>query len=294
MDYMVRATAADDRVRAFVCTATDMVEKARRIHNTSPVATAALGRLLAAGSMMGLMMKGENDVLTIIVKGDGPVGKLTVTADSKGNVKGYPDEPNVIIPAKSNGKLDVGGAVGSGHITIIRDLGLKEPYVGQVELVNGEIAEDLTYYFTASEQIPSAVGLGVLMDKANFVKRAGGFIIQLMPETPEEVIKKLESNLASVTSVTSMMEEGLTPEGITHRLLAGLEIKFFERSPMAFKCNCSRERMIKALISIGEKELEKLVEEKEPAELVCHFCKEKYVFSVADLQEILELVKSDR
>ena len=291
MDYMVRATAADDHVRIFAAATVDMVEKSRQIHNTSPVVTAGLGRLLTAASMMGLMMKGDKDVMTIIVRGDGPVGKLTVTADSSGNVKGYADVPQVIIPPKHSGKLDVGGAVGKGTMTVIRDLGLKEPYVGQVELVNGEIAEDLTYYFTASEQVPSAVGLGVLIDTDNHVKQAGGFIMQLMPDTPEEVIAKLEANLAKIESVTAMMEQGLTPEDIINKVLEGLDTKIFDRQPVAYKCNCSTARMAKALISIGEKELSSLIEEGEPAELNCQFCGNSYKFSIDELKELLKAAK---
>ena len=193
-DYMVRATAAGAQIRAFACTTKELVEEARKAHNTSPVVTAGLGRLLSAGCMMGSMLKGEDDLITLIVRGDGPLQGLTVTADSKGRVKGYPLVPDVILPANAIGKLDVGGAVGRGYLKVIRDMGLKEPYVGQTELQTGEIAEDLTYYFALSEQVPSSVGLGVLMEKDNTVKQAGGFIIQLMPFAEEEVIARLEEN----------------------------------------------------------------------------------------------------
>ena len=291
MDYMIRGTAADDMVRVFAVTTRDTVERARQIHNTSPVATAALGRLLSAGSMMGPMMKGDKDLMTLRIKGDGPIGGITVTADSKGNVKGYPENPNVLIHAKPNGKLDVSGAIGKGYLTVIRDLGLKEPYVGQVELVSGEIAEDMTYYFTTSEQIPSSVGLGVLLDKANFVKQAGGFIVQLMPGVKDEIISVIENNLSGIKSVTSMLDSGMTPEDIAAFLMNGLDFKMLEKTPVGFNCGCSRERMAKAVISLGEKEIQEMIDDGEPIELNCQFCKGSYEFSVDELKEMLKAAK---
>lgn len=210
-DYIVRATAANAQIRAFAATTRETVEKGRCVHETSPVMTAALGRLLTAGAMMGSMLKGEQDVLTLQIRGDGPAKGITVTADSSANVKGYVVEPQVMLPPNDKGKLDVGGAIGHGLLSVIKDMGLKEPYMGQTELQTGEIAEDLTYYFATSEQVPSAVGLGVLMEKDNTVKQAGGFIIQLMPFAEEEVIEKLEKNLAQVSSVTSLLDEGKSP-----------------------------------------------------------------------------------
>ena len=291
MDYMIRGTAADDMVRVFAVTTRDTVERARQIHNTSPVATAALGRLLSAGAMMGPMMKGDKDLMTLRIKGDGPIGGITVTADSKGNVKGYPENPNVLIHAKPNGKLDVSGAIGKGYLTVIRDLGLKEPYVGQVELVSGEIAEDMTYYFTTSEQIPSSVGLGVLLDKANFVKQAGGFIVQLMPGVKDEIISVIEKNLSGINSVTSMLDSGMTPEDIAAFLMNGLDFKILEKTPVGFNCGCSRERMAKAVISLGEKEIQEMIDDGEPIELNCQFCKGSYEFSVDELKEMLKSAK---
>ena len=291
MDYMIRGTAADDMVRVFAVTTRDTVERARQIHNTSPVATAALGRLLSAGAMMGPMMKGDKDLMTLRIKGDGPIGGITVTADSKGNVKGYPENPNVLIHAKPNGKLDVSGAIGKGYLTVIRDLGLKEPYVGQVELVSGEIAEDMTYYFTTSEQIPSSVGLGVLLDKANFVKQAGGFIVQLMPGVKDEIISVIENNLSGIKSVTSMLDSGMTPEDIAAFLMNGLDFKILEKTPVGFNCGCSRERMAKAVISLGEKEIQEMIDDGEPIELNCQFCKGSYEFSVDELKEMLKSAK---
>lgn len=285
-DYMVRATAANAQIRAFACTTREMVETARAAHNTSPVMTAALGRLLSAGAMMGSMLKGEKDLLTLQIRGDGPGKGLVVTADAEGNVKGYPLVGDVIIPANAKGKLDVSGALGSGTLSIIRDMGLKEPYVGQVELQTGEIAEDLTYYFATSEQIPSCVGLGVLMERDNTVKQAGGFIIQLMPFTEEAVIEKLEKNLSQVASVTSMLEEGKSPEDILKTLLDGFDLEIVENRQPRFFCNCGKERIEKALISVGKKELQEMIEDGETIEVKCHFCNAGYEFTVEELEEI--------
>lgn len=285
-DYIVRATAANSQIRAFAATTKELVEFARAAHNTSPVATAALGRLLTAGSMMGVMMKGDKDLLTLQIHANGPIEGITVTADSKGNVKGYVGNPNVVIHANDKGKLDVAGAVGIGFMNIIKDMGLKEPYLGQTELQTSEIAEDLTYYFATSEQVPSSVGLGVLMEKDNTVKQAGGFILQLMPFTEEEVINKLENNLKRVTSVTGMLEEGKTPEQILETLLEGFDLEINDRIPTQFHCNCSKERVEKALISIGKKEIKEMIDEGQEIEMNCHFCNKNYLFSVEELKRI--------
>lgn len=288
-DYLVRAAAADAQVRAFAVTARDTVETARAAHDTSPVMTAALGRLLCAGAMMGSMMKGDADILTLQIRGDGPAGGLTVTADSKGRVKGYAVHPQVILPANSQGKLDVGGAIGAGTLQVIRDLGLKEPYVGQTDLQTGEIAEDLTWYFAASEQVPSSVGLGVLMEKNNTVKQAGGFIVQLMPFAEETVIEKLEANLSRIHSVTKLLEDGNSPEQILGILLEGMDMEILSTMPVEFSCNCSRDRVAKALYSIGKKEMDEMIADGEPIEVKCHFCNRAYQFSVEDLKQIRDL-----
>jgi len=285
-DYMVRATAADAQIRAFACTTKDLVEAARVAHNTSPVITAALGRLLSAGVMMGSTLKGDKDILTLQIKGDGPVGGITVTADSSGNVKGYPNVPDVIIPAKPNGKLDVSGAIGYGTLSVIKDMGLKEPYVGQTRLQTGEIAEDLTYYFATSEQVPSSVGLGVLMNRDNTVKCAGGFIIQLMPFAADEVIDRLEQNLAKVTSVTAMLDAGNTPEQMLELILEGLEPQVTETMHAGYYCNCNREKIEKVLVSLGKKEIKEMIEEGQEIEVNCHFCNTHYKFSVDELKEL--------
>ena len=290
-DYIIRATAANDQIRAFAAVTTEMVETAREHHNTSPVATAALGRLLTAGAMMGSMMKGEKDVLTLQTQAGGPLQGITVTADSQGNVKGYVGNPDVCIPANSKGKLDVAGAVGPGFLTVIKDMGLKEPYSGQVMLQTCEIAEDLTYYFATSEQVPSAVGLGVLMNKNNTVRQAGGFIVQLMPFAEEEVISRLEQNVQKINSVTNLLEEGHTPESLLEKVLEGFDIQINEKMDTRFHCNCSKERVAKALISIGRKELNEMIQEGKPIEMNCHFCNTNYNFTVEELKEILRRCK---
>ena len=290
-DYIIRATAANDQIRAFAAVTTEMVETAREHHNTSPVATAALGRLLTAGAMMGSMMKGEKDVLTLQIKAGGPLQGITVTADSQGNVKGYVGNPDVCIPANSKGKLDVAGAVGPGFLTVIKDMGLKEPYSGQVMLQTCEIAEDLTYYFATSEQVPSAVGLGVLMNKNNTVRQAGGFIVQLMPFAEEEVISRLEQNVQKINSVTNLLEEGHTPERLLEKVLEGFDMQINEKMDTRFHCNCSKERVAKALISIGRKELNEMIQEGKPIEMNCHFCNTNYNFTVEELKEILRRCK---
>lgn len=286
-DYIVRATAQGNQIRAFAAVTTETVETARRAHNTSPVATAALGRLLTGGAMMGVMMKGEKDILTLQIHAGGPLKGMTVTADSAGRVKGYVGEPNVIIPANARGKLDVAGAVGVGFLDVIKDLGMKEPYIGQVALQTSEIAEDLTYYFATSEQVPSAVGLGVLMNRDNTVRQAGGFIVQLMPFAEEAVISGLEKNVAGISSVTGLLEEGHTPESLLSTVLDGFDVEIVDQVPTEFYCNCSKSRVEKALISIGRKELNEMIQEGKEVELNCHFCNSHYTFSVEELKEIL-------
>jgi molecular chaperone Hsp33 len=290
-DYIVRATAADNQIRAFAITSRELVEKARQLHNTSPVATAALGRLLSAGAMMGAMMKGEKDLLTLQVKGDGPLGGITVTADSRAQVKGYVHEPAVLIPANSQGKLDVAGAVGKGMLQVIKDLGMKEPYVGQTALQTSEIAEDLTYYFAASEQIPSSVGLGVLLNRENTVRQAGGFIIQLMPYTEDKVIDNLEAKLSKMVSVTELLDQGLAPEQLLEKLIGDFGLVVNDTIPTEFSCNCSKERVEKAIISIGRKEIREMIQEGKPIEVKCHFCNHAYTFHIEELKEILHRAK---
>lgn len=291
-DYIVRATAAGAQIRAFACTGAETVETARKLHNTSPVVTAALGRLLCAGAMMGTMLKGERDILTLQIKADGPVQGLTVTADSGGNVKGYAQVPDVIVLAKPNGKLDVSGAVGQGMLSVIKDMGLKEPYSGQTLLQTGEIAEDLTYYFATSEQTPSSVGLGVLMNRENTVRQAGGFIVQLMPFAEEAVIDRLEQNLKQIHSVTELLDGGSTPWQMLERVLEGLEPEMTDTVPMAFSCSCRREKIEKVLVSLGRNELDQMIQEGQEIEVNCHFCNRQYKFSVDQLKELYQRSRS--
>lgn len=286
-DYIVRASAANTQIRAFAAVTTNLVEEARKRHETSPVATAALGRLMTGGVLMGSMMKNPTDMLTVQIKCSGPIGGLTVTADSQGNVKGYVFDPNVILPPK-NGKLDVGGALGQGVMTVIKDMGLKEPYSGQTILQTGEIAEDLTYYFATSEQVPSSVGLGVLMEKDNTVRCAGGFIVQVMPFIEDSVLDRLEQNIKNIRPVTSMLDDGHTPEEMLRQVLEGLEPEMTDTMPARFYCNCSKERIEKAIISIGKKDIRSMIDDGKDIEVKCHFCNTAYTYSVEELKELLK------
>lgn len=286
-DYIVRATAANAQIRAFAITSRELVERARSIHDLSPVITAGLGRLLTAGAMMGSMLKGEKDVLTLQIRSDGPVRGMTVTADAKANVKGVALEPQVMLPPNAIGKLDVGGAVGNGILSVIKDMGLKEPYVGQTQLQTGEIAEDLTYYFATSEQVPSAVGLGVLMEKDNTVKQAGGFIIQLMPFADDETISALEEKLKTMDSVTKILDDGNTPEQLLELLLGDLGLEINGTIPAQYLCDCSRERVEKAMISIGKKDIQEMIDDGKQIEVRCQFCDKIYNFEIDDLKKML-------
>lgn len=287
-DYIVRATAGDGSIRAFAATTRDLVQKAREIHHTSPVASAALGRLLTAAAMMGTMLKGEKDLLTLQVRGDGPLQGLVVSGDCRGQVKGYVFNPNAEVPDQYPGKLDVGGAVGRGYLSVIKDIGMREPYAGRIELVSGEIAEDLTYYFAQSEQTPSAVGLGVLVETDTSIRRAGGFLIQLLPGAEEETIALLEKRLQTVPYVTDLLDMGKTPEEVLEMLLGGMGLHIVDTLPASFACNCDKRRVEKALISIGREELEKIIEEDGKANLHCHFCAKEYDFTKEELLRLLE------
>lgn len=288
MDYILRATAGEGSVRVFVATTKETVQMAFESQKTSPVISAALGRALTAVSIMGSMLKSESDLITIKINGDGPGKGLVVTGDSQARVKGYPLNPIVDIPLKANGKLDVQAALGEGSLVVIKDLGLKEPYVGQIPLVSGEIAEDLTYYFAKSEQTPSAVSLGVLVDIDYSIKQAGGFIIQVMPDADENIISSLEEKLRTMKPLTTLLEEGNTPEDIANILLGDFSLNILDKIPVSFYCNCSKERVEKALISIGKKELENIIEEDKKATLHCHFCNKDYNFNEQELKDLLK------
>ena len=287
-DYMIRGTAAEGQVRFFAAFTKDTVEYARAAHNLSPICTAALGRLLTAGAMMGAMMKSEEDLLTIKIDCDGPITGLTVTADCAGHVKGYVKVTDVVLPPNDKGKLNVGGALDLGVLSVIRDVGLKEPYVGQTILVTSEIAEDLTYYFATSEQTPSSVGLGVLMNRDNTVSTAGGFIVQMMPGASEETIMAVEEGIRKVTSVTSLLSEGYTPETLIGLILGGLTPEILDTIPVAFTCNCSREKTEGMIESLPIEELSEMINEGKEIEVVCHFCGTRYLFGVEELQKMLE------
>ena len=286
-DYVIRATAGDGQVRAFVATTTNMVEEARKLHETTKVATAALGRTMTATSIMGLMMKNKGDKITVIIKGGGPIGTILATSNEKGIVKGYVENPYVEVPDYENGKLNVGAAVGNnGVVRVTKDLGLREPYNGAYPIVSGEIAEDLTHYFALSEQTPSIVALGVLTTSSK-VEHAGGFIVQLMPDATEETISQLEQNVSKLTSITNMMSEGKTPEEILNIVLEGLSPKILDTIEVGFECECSKERVKKVLIAVGKQELNSIIEEQKEAEIGCQFCNSKYKYTEEELLEIL-------
>ncbi len=286
-DYIVRAMAADGTVRAFAATTRDLVQEAQNRHKTSPVCTAALGRLMTAGAMMGTMLKGADDLVTLMIRGDGPMAGVTVTADSYGDVKGFVSNPNVWLPEKTPGHLDVGGAIGKGILTVVRDQEFGDPYSSQVNLVSGEIAEDLTYYFATSEQVPSSVGLGVLVGPGPKVRDAGGFIIQLMPGCTDATAEKLENKLKQVKSITEFLEQGMKPEDILQEILGDMDLEILDTLPTQFYCSCSKARMEKALITLGEKELQGMVDDGKPIELNCQFCGNSYKFTPEELRKIL-------
>ncbi len=292
-DYVIRATAAAGQVRAFACTTRGVAEEGRKVHNNFPICTAALGRLMSGALMMAADMKGERDLITLSIKSDGPIRGITVTADAQGHVKGYCANPRVILPSNASGHLNVGGAVGRGTLNVIKDIGLKDPYVGQIELRTGEIAEDLTAYFAVSEQIPSSVGLGVLLDRENnTVRQSGGFIIQLMPDASEETISFLEQKLQGIRSVTSMLDENMTPEDILKDILGELHLEINDRKEVSFYCGCSRERVEKALVSLGRDELSSMIADNKTEEVNCDFCGRHYYFSNAELKELYSRAKA--
>ena len=287
-DYVIRAIDEKGTIRVFVASTTNLVEEARKTHNTMPTGTAALGRTLTAASIMGTMMKNEKESISIQFRGDGPIKNIAVVSNSKGEVKGYVGDPTVDLPLKSNGKLDVGGAVGrNGRVIVIKDFGLKDPYIGQSSIVSGEIAEDLTYYFANSEQQPSAVNLGVLVDRDLSVKAAGGYIVQLLPGTLDEDIDKLEECIKNSEPISTLIDKGLTPEEILENVFGKFNMNILDRKEVSFKCNCSRDKIETTLRSLGEKEIKSMIEEDGKAEVICHFCNEKYNFSKEDLKSLL-------
>lgn len=287
-DQILRVTAADGMIRGFFADTRDTVNRAADIHRTTPVMSAALGRLLSAGVMMGLMLKNEDDLITLAIKSSGAAGGILVTADHRGRVKGYANNPGAEAELKANGKLNVSGVVGAGDLTVIKDMGLKEPYVGKTELQTGEIAEDIAYYFAQSEQTPSVVSLGVLVDVDYSIRQAGGFILQLMPGASDEIVEFLEQKVRELNGITTLYEEGQTPETLAERLFFDVGYTVLERVPVEFYCNCSRERVEKALVAIGKTELEKILAEDKKASVNCHFCNKQYDFSQLDLESLIQ------
>ncbi len=291
-DYVIRAIDKDKSIRVFVASTTNMVDNARKIHNTTAVASAALGRTLTATGIMGLMLKGSKDKISVQFKGDGPIGTILAVSNSNGEVKGYVDNPLVDLPLKKNRKLDVGGAVGKkGRLIVIKDLGLKEPYIGQSRLTTGEIAEDLTFYFASSEQQPSAVSLGVLVEKDLSIRASGGYIVQVLPNISEENLNKLEERISQSESISSLIDKGYTPENILDDIFGEFDMEIKEKHDISFKCDCSRERIEKVVISLGEEELQKIIEEDGQAEVSCQFCNTNYVFNKEQLTEFLREAK---
>jgi len=292
MSIIKRAIDAQGLVRVSFIDSRDIVQKAVDIHNTTPVVTAALGRTLTMAALIGSGMKSEEDTVSTFIKGDGPIGTIVCTADGKGNVKGCVANTQVDLPLKSNGKLDVGKAVGKGTLAITMDLGLKEPYVGQVPLVTGEIAEDFTYYYAKSQQIPTAISLGVLVDTDYSVKQAGGLFVQLMPGCDDETAALIEENFTALKPVTTMLEEGMSPDLIITSVMAGLFFKDLDDAEYEYRCDCSREKIEKALISLGEKELLAMINEDHGAQVTCRFCPEVYKFTEYELGELLKKAKA--
>lgn len=292
MDYMIRAIDKKQTFRLFMVKSTETVDEARRRHNTTPTASAALGRTLTAGLMMGYMMKNENDKLTVNINGGGPIGTILTVSDNIGHIKGYVDNPNVNLPLKANGKLDVGGAVGTnGKVTVMMDLGLREPYVGSTDIVTGEIGEDIAMYYWLSEQQNSAVALGVLVDIDYSIKSAGGFIVQPLPFIEDEDLEKLENVLNSLKSVSDYFDNDNDVEEIAKKLFSDFDIEITDKIPVEFRCDCSEERMEQALMTIGKDDLKQLIEEDKKIETVCHFCNEKYMFEGDKLKNILKFIE---
>ena len=291
-DYIVRAVSADGMVQAAAISARGMVERARQIHRTTPTATAALGRLLCGASLMGNALKGQGASLTLQCKGDGPLGTVLAVSDAEGNVRGYAANPQADLPLRQDGKLDVGGAVGhTGTLTVIKDLHMREPYVGTVDLLGGEIAEDIAGYFAESEQIPTACALGVLIDRDRSVRRAGGYLIQLLPGAGEDTIARVEGGVMAAGAVTALLEQNDDPEQLLRTVLSDFEVKILDKTPVSYKCYCSKERVERALISLGSEELEDILREQGGCRMTCQFCDAVYDFSGEELKKLLAELK---
>ncbi|KMY55979.1 heat shock protein Hsp33 [Bacillus sp. FJAT-27231] len=287
-DYLVKALAFDGQVRAYAVDTTETINEAQRRHHTWPTASAAMGRAMTAGVMMGAMLKGEEKI-TIKIEGGGPIGAILVDANSKGKVRGYVTNPQTHFDLNEHGKLDVRRAVGTdGLLTVVKDLGLREHFSGQTPIVSGELGEDFTYYFVASEQVPSAVGVGVLVNPDNSILAAGGFIVQIMPGAEEEVISLIEEKVSNMTPISKLIEQGMSPEEILYYVLGKENVKILEQMPVSFECTCSKERFGNAMVSLGKEEIQEMIDEDGQAEAQCHFCNEKYLFTREELEELKE------
>jgi molecular chaperone Hsp33 len=286
-DYIAKAMALDGQVRIFAAVTTGTVEEARKLHDMNPTPAAALGRVLTGAALMSQTLKGDDQSITIQIKGDGPIGGIVAVTDSHAGVRGYAYNPFFDVPLNEKGKFDIAKAVGSGYLNVIKDIGMKEPYIGYVDLVSGEIAEDLTYYYAFSEQIPAVTNLGVLIGVGGKVEAAGGFFIQLMPEAGENVIEKVEKGISGLLPVTTMIHQGRTPEDIINQIFTGEELEIFDTCSVGYKCNCSWERMERNLMSMGRKDLAEIAEDEKGAELQCHFCNKKYQFTQSEIRSLL-------
>lgn len=293
-DKLTRAITKDGFFKISAVVSTETVEQSRKFHNSSPVATAALGRLLTAGLLMGGELKEDNAKLTLQMSGDGPLGRVIVSANSKGEVKGYAENPQIDMPLNEKGKLDVGGAIGKGTLSVIKDLGLKEPYIGQVAIQTGEVGDDLAYYFMQSEQVPSVVALGVLVDRDFSVKCAGGFIIQVMPECNDESLTMLENSIAGIMSVTEMLSQGMDGVDMIKYAMLGFDTEILEESEVGYVCDCSRERMERAIVSLGKAEIDAIIKEQGQAEIVCSFCNKPYVFNTEELEAMRDRARDTK
>jgi molecular chaperone Hsp33 len=292
-DYLIKALAFDGQIRAYAISTTEMVSEAQQRHNTWPTASAALGRTMTASTMMGMMLKGEDNKITVKVEGGGPIGVIIVDSNTKGETRGYVTNPQTHFDLNSQGKLDVARAVGKeGYLSVLKDIGMREKFTGQVPLVSGELGDDFTYYFASSEQVPSAVGVGVLVNPDNSIKASGGFIIQVMPNASETIVELLEERIKAIPPISRLIEKGMTPEEILFELLGEDQVQILEKTPVRFQCTCSHERFGKAIVSLGEQEIKDIIEEDGQAETNCQFCNSTYVFSKEELQILLEQAKS--
>ncbi|WP_137792153.1 Hsp33 family molecular chaperone HslO [Bacillus sp. E(2018)] len=292
-DYLIKALACDGQIRAYAISSTEMVSEGQRRHDTWPTASAALGRAMTASTMMGMMLKGENNSITVKIEGGGPIGVIIVDSNTKGETRGYVTNPHTHFELNSKGKLDVARAVGKdGYLSVLKDIGMREKFTGQVPMVSGELGEDFTYYFASSEQVPSAVGVGVLVNPDNSIKASGGFIVQVMPNASDTIVDLLEERINAIPPISRLIEKGMTPEEILFELLGEDQVQILEKSPVHFQCTCSHERFGQAIVSLGEQEISDIIEEDGQAETNCQFCNATYIFTKEELQTLLDQAKA--